>query len=142
MPIPETLTSFALLRGLCAGVPERGNRDVPERLRELNGVESRPRRRPILLGKLEDGRRGPAREHAKEIAEVILRIERMKLRGGDKREQRARDERVGLRAEEEPIVTAYGDMPDLKLGEVIRLLEIGICPSSSLREVGRAPPSD
>ena len=133
MPVPEPLTSFALLRGLCAGAPEHGNRDVPERPRELGGVESRARRRPILRGKLEDAIRRPAREDTKDVAEVVLGIERVELRGSDEREPRARDERVGFRSEKEPIVTAYSDMPDLKLGEVIRNRDMPIVEKSTER---------
>ena len=120
MPPRSPLSSVSLLRSLVGGARGGGNRDRAKRSREIGSVEPGPRPAPVLGRKLEDSRARPARKDAKEVTEVLLGVETVKLRGGNERKPRARDQRVRLGAEEKPVVPTERDVPDLKLGEVVR----------------------
>src|ERR1700677_2863927 len=113
MPPRAPLSSVSLLRSLVGDARGPGNRDRAERSRKLVVVDPSARPTPVLGRKLEDARARPARKDAKEVAEILLGVEAVKFRGGNERKPRARDQRIGLRAEEKPVVTAERDMPDL-----------------------------
>jgi len=111
MPPRAPLSSVSLLRSLVGGGRGPGNHDRAERSRKLGSVEPGPRPTPVLGRKLEDARARPARKDAKKVTQVLLGVEAVKLRGGNERKPRARDKRVGLGAEEKPVVTAMESSP-------------------------------
>ncbi len=133
MPNRSPLSSVSLLRSMVDGGHRRGNRDRTEGLRERGGVERSVGPAPVLRRKLQDARARPARQDAKEVAQVELGVERVKLRGGNQRKPRAGDTGVRLRAEEKPVVAAERDVPDLKLGEVVRERDVTVVEKPTKR---------
>ena len=104
--------------GLASSGP-RWDGEGPELARELSGIESGARRRPILRRELEMAIEGPLRMHADHFGEIGFGIKPMELARCDEREEVASGLGVVIGTEEEPSLSTYSDVAESALGSIV-----------------------
>src|SRR6202034_1533436 len=95
------------------------HRQVPEGQLELPGIESGAGLGPVPGRQLEVAVLGPVHEHAEQVTEVGLGVERVELAGPDEREEVGRGLGVVVAADEEPRLPADRDGTQRSLRGVV-----------------------